>query len=737
MHESKYIYKNIRKKQKVIDNQQEQEDKQEKLKKGDLKLDDNDVFFSSKTFNSILDQTNTSNVKCFFGINNNKNIDADETPNNIITKLEQAENEAMNRKSSLFKNSNNSILNNNNLKMNINNNNNNTINTNNNNNLFVNNTRLYIKNKYKYKENNHYLNSQNSKNIKLKMNSNINSHNLNSQNYNQNKIIINSYLSKNNQQKNEDSRKNIISSTNITDTDNENINSKNNCLTFYGNNFNNSKRKDTRKLLFENSDNKPVQIYNKTRVNQSNKNIKKQYVNTLFPTKKIISNIFNNADNNYVLKHNSFNFINQKYSKRNIKEESNNINSPNFPLSPSSIAIEADSIRKKFNLHINIKESNSTRNVVNKNKIKNINTIEKVHLKNINDKVGRNDSNLYTLNFNSKTIASTIQSSDGTSKDRIKNIYINKNFNYNKTKIKEKNQNHNAFYNFRSIVNTHSNINIKSNSNNINNNNNIQNYNNGNYIKNINNKDLNIHKIKSTSNINKPLNMNMNINMNNNSKNKLYFNEGSCGSINDNKHYNKNPLNTEFETIKNETNKRTLNVKSKKNSESNIKKILIMNNNNNKNTGTIINSNKNKTLSNEKKYYYHIFGNSPIKQNNHNENNNNDFFSEELNKKKKIILPINTNINGCIVHNGCLTSRTSNNTSKKKYNGNLNNNGQEIKYFNQDFKIKVKNKNIVQKNNNIISRNENNPIKIKKLYDNDNNHKSEHQRISGYLTYKK
>lgn len=34
LHESKYIYKSIRKKQKVIDNQQEQEDKKEKLKKG-------------------------------------------------------------------------------------------------------------------------------------------------------------------------------------------------------------------------------------------------------------------------------------------------------------------------------------------------------------------------------------------------------------------------------------------------------------------------------------------------------------------------------------------------------------------------------------------------------------------------------------------------------------------------------------------------------------------------------
>ena len=68
LHESKYIYKSIRKKQKVIDNQQEQEDKKEKLKKGDIKIEDNEEFFGSKTFYSILDQTNTSNVKLIFGI---------------------------------------------------------------------------------------------------------------------------------------------------------------------------------------------------------------------------------------------------------------------------------------------------------------------------------------------------------------------------------------------------------------------------------------------------------------------------------------------------------------------------------------------------------------------------------------------------------------------------------------------------------------------------------------------
>jgi hypothetical protein len=305
--------------------------------------------------------------------------------------------------------------------MNINNNNN-TINTNNNNNLFVNNTRLYIKNKYKYKENNHYLNSQNSKNIKLKMNSNINSHNLNSQNYNQNKIIINSYLSKNNQQKNEDSRKNIISSTNITDTDNENINSKNNCLVFCGNSLTNSKRKDTRKLNFEKKGNKPVQIHNKDRVNNSNKNIKKQCINTIFPAKNIITKIFYHFNNNSVLKHNSFNFINQKYSKKINKNGSNYINSPNFPLSPSSIGIEEEQIRKKFNLNIFIKESNSSQNVINKHEIKNINSVEKVNLKSIHEKVRKNDNNHYTLNYNSNTITSTVPSSDRTGEDRIKNI---------------------------------------------------------------------------------------------------------------------------------------------------------------------------------------------------------------------------------------------------------------------------------------------------------------------------
>ena len=101
LHESKYIYKNIRKKQKVIDNQQEQEEKQEKIKKGEIKYDENEDFLTTKTFYSILDQTNTSNIKLFFGVKDK--IDINETPNNIVEKLKKAEKDAIKKKNSINK----------------------------------------------------------------------------------------------------------------------------------------------------------------------------------------------------------------------------------------------------------------------------------------------------------------------------------------------------------------------------------------------------------------------------------------------------------------------------------------------------------------------------------------------------------------------------------------------------------------------------------------------------------
>ena len=72
--ESQYIYKNIQKKQKVIDIQQEQEDKEEKIKKGLIKEEKvEDDLFTTQALDSILNQTDTSGIKQYFGISTEGN----------------------------------------------------------------------------------------------------------------------------------------------------------------------------------------------------------------------------------------------------------------------------------------------------------------------------------------------------------------------------------------------------------------------------------------------------------------------------------------------------------------------------------------------------------------------------------------------------------------------------------------------------------------------------------------
>ena len=71
--ESQYIYKNIQKKQKVIDVQQEQEDKEENIKKGLIKKEKKEDIFTTQILDSILNQTDTSGIKQFFGVSNDGN----------------------------------------------------------------------------------------------------------------------------------------------------------------------------------------------------------------------------------------------------------------------------------------------------------------------------------------------------------------------------------------------------------------------------------------------------------------------------------------------------------------------------------------------------------------------------------------------------------------------------------------------------------------------------------------
>ena len=66
--ESQYIYKNIQRKQRVIDIQQEQEDKEENLKNGFIDQEKEPTIFNTQAFDSILNQTDTSGVKHYFGI---------------------------------------------------------------------------------------------------------------------------------------------------------------------------------------------------------------------------------------------------------------------------------------------------------------------------------------------------------------------------------------------------------------------------------------------------------------------------------------------------------------------------------------------------------------------------------------------------------------------------------------------------------------------------------------------
>ena len=718
LHESKYIYKSIRKKQKVIDNQQEQEEKKEKIKKGDIKLEENEEFFGSKTFYSILNQSNTSNVKMFFGLDeNNNNVDADETPNNIVTKLEQAENEAMQTKINLIKNKNKPILKtdtnanntNNNLNEDDTSNNVNSINSNNNSKLLANNknnSKIYLKNIIKQRNGKNL--SSHKKSLKINLN---------------NRIIINNYLTKIPYNNENNSQKNIKSCT-INDTENDN-NILKDFITFYGN-----KKKDTKKLFIGNNYNKPYQVY-LGNGNHSNKNIKKQYINSLFPTKAIVSKIFNNLNNNSTLKQNSFNFINQKMMNRNHQKENNFFNSPIFPMSPSSNTIQANPFNKKFNYNIdvNIKESNSTQNIINHKLSGNSVSNEKLKLKNINPKIKRNQQ---FINYTSNTI-SAYTSKNPKNKEGIKYLKTNLN-SHNKSKSNNIYTNINNFNNFPKFntieSSSKSNTNIKNNLNQ-----------NEQYINNFLINDINFHKINSTSNIKKPINMNININMNNNGRNGIYFNDGLSDNMQGDKIISKSPLNIELETIKVTKRKRTIYPKTKTLSNIHNRNININNNFND----NIIHTINNNIISNDKNYFVDSLAHSSLNSNNQIEENINNgiksgLILEEINKKKNIILPfdkeinsINININGYNPHVGSLTSRESNKSKKgAKYRGN---NGQDLNYYNQEFKMKIKNKNIKKNKNDIISRNENNPVKIKRFFDNIKNNKNfENIKINEYNT---
>ena len=756
LHESKYIYKNIRKKQKVIDNQQEQEEKHGK-KKGKISLENSEIFFSTKTFNSILDQTNTSNVKLIFGINDN--IDVNETPNNIMDKLQKAENEANKRKINLVKNNKNKfkdIIQNeiNNIYGRYNDNKNKKYNrnkstnekrniiVNNNNNGNTNNSGAKRRNNIKL---NNYIDSINDNDINSEKENDIQINNYMNMNPNTNRKI-NNY---NDIPKNYNyikSNSNMIIDANkgkgITLTDKYNYN------TFYANNTIQSKTQNIKKFSI---DNKRVKHHQKYFGNQNNynKNLKKQVINFLFPSKSILTKVFINnfEDNNFIPSRTSTNFMDKNKMIKNNINMNQMVRDSDIPTSPSSI----QAYRNKY------KESNSTKNITNAKLNDNIRTKQISNIKRNNS----SNHKIINYNYNNNTITTTSSRRTINKEEKTKNRQTHKNFSYNKTLTINKNNenienidnndNNEDISSYRTIRNNSPNYNRSINNINSININNINNY----IVKNI-----NIQKINSSSNIQKSINMNMNINinMNNNSyNNKIYCNNCSSTNIMRDKAYSKSPAGNELQTIKASKKKRTLYPRTKTFSELsnyNYKHQNIYNDCN----SNVVKSINNNSLSNENNYIVDSFTHTThTLLNTNNINNLNEdiyynggnnyinskkkIFMEGLYRKNSIVLPfnreinnINININGYNPSIGCLTSRASNNGSKTKYKRNndiqgTNLNSPENKTSN------INRSKINKKNNNLLSRNEVNPVKIKNMYDSIQNSKFiSNNRMSGYLT---
>ena len=117
--ERKYIYKNIKKKQRVIDLQQEQEDKEENIKKGLFEQEKEPTIFTTQALDSILNQTDTSGVKQYFGMTHEINKGAEDSEMlklvNNIQKVEKKVNKNSKKKNKfnvykLKKGNNNELL---------------------------------------------------------------------------------------------------------------------------------------------------------------------------------------------------------------------------------------------------------------------------------------------------------------------------------------------------------------------------------------------------------------------------------------------------------------------------------------------------------------------------------------------------------------------------------------------------------------------------------------------------
>ena len=391
--ESKYIYKNIQRKQRVIDNQQELEDKMEREKRNIYNNNNNfryfdeepdDTVFTTEAFDSILNQTNTSEAKRIFGIKdsyykrNNSSIDK------IIKLIEDGEKKKSKKK----------IINMNlkkNIKIkkkNISNNKNNNYDQNKRNKNNFN--EMYFKRTIDNKE---YITFNNNKGRNYKRN--VNS-------YKSNSLLNFNNLNNINNSKN----KNIYSTIDVELKNN--ILSNNNYLFLNNNNKGNINKKIIFSIL---TNNKNIFLKNFFKKKVKKNSEKKNNINSNTTRRNIIKNIHKNLSLTKITKEFKTNQSNLNIKHGNYKipltTRENNINNHNKEII-NLISKKIDKKKNKIQLTNKSISPHKSKNLIlnsksflpihNMNPSGSIKSIKGIHIKGFDELIKNNNKN-YSRNL--------------------------------------------------------------------------------------------------------------------------------------------------------------------------------------------------------------------------------------------------------------------------------------------------------------------------------------------------
>ena len=440
--ESKYIYNNIQKKQKIIDDQQEL--KYEKEKKLFSNYNHNlidDLIFNDKAIDSILNQTDTSGVKRFFGLNNNEN-DISNTFDDVVKMIEKAEKEKIKKINKVKNNYKNISKNNSNLKGRNNKKlineisnykNNNISSLNKNKNLLNNSNKVNIrKNKInkddkKYNNNTIYISSytHNNKNNKPLLINNLLSNNVNNKNINNitMKAIEEKKLVNNNKYyktKVNNNKKSILNQNKNLSNSNSNLTLKKNKLFFSQISFQNYKQIIHKKIKssdFNDSKKTPLTCREKfSTKNEIMKNFSDKIRN------KTLSNSIKNNNSSINKKHLNQDLekkinINKKPLKTKLNKKKNkSIEIPNSKSNKIYISVT----HRNYNHHFSINKNNILNNqiITNSNlcKTDRLNSEEQkenldlmINRKLSDEKIIKNDNILFNSSNNDNTIKNHVK----------------------------------------------------------------------------------------------------------------------------------------------------------------------------------------------------------------------------------------------------------------------------------------------------------------------------------------